>query len=138
MERSSKVRVRVRVRVTIMPFAVEKQGTDMTSSHEIDDVDVDDDAVRLRMKGMEIAIATCDKAAAAVELFVRSSITLPRRPAVLIMDAQVDQSAKLPLKAMHQRNKRWAILWCAQFCTRGGWGGEGEAFIALWGMQCTR
>lgn len=75
----------------------------MISRH---DVDADADAVQMQMKGMEIALAECDKAAAAVELFVRSSITLPRRPTVLIMDAQVDQVAKLPLKRMHDRNRR--------------------------------
>jgi len=72
------------------------------------DVDADVmDAVQTQTQGMEIATAECDKAAAAVELFVRSSIALPRRPVVLIMDAQVDQASKLPLKRMHGRNQRW-------------------------------
>lgn len=64
---------------------------------------------------MEIAVAPCEKAAAAVELFIRSSLVLPRRPAVLLMDAQADQGAKTPLSVITKRNSR----------SVGGGGGAG-------------
>lgn len=56
---------------------------------------------------MEIAAKSCEKASAAVELFIRSSLVLPRRPAVLLMDAQVDQGAKASLSVISNRNRRW-------------------------------
>lgn len=55
---------------------------------------------------MEIATAHCEKAAGAVELFIRSSLVLPRRPAVLLMDAQADQDSKAPVSVITKRNSR--------------------------------
>ncbi|CAM9808128.1 unnamed protein product [Scytosiphon promiscuus] len=57
--------------------------------------------------GMEMGGFSCDGAAAAVELFIRSSLVLPRRPSVLIMDAQGDQATKAPLKMIKNRNARF-------------------------------
>eukprot|EP00903_Cladosiphon_okamuranus_P014125 g13127.t1 len=57
--------------------------------------------------GMEIATIPCKDAAAAVELFIRSSLVLPKRPAVLLMDAQADQSTKAPTSVVTKRNKRF-------------------------------
>ncbi|CAM9338919.1 unnamed protein product, partial [Hapterophycus canaliculatus] len=57
--------------------------------------------------GMEMGGFTCDRAAAAVELFIRSSAVLPRRPAVLVMDAQADQATKAPLKMINNRNAKF-------------------------------
>lgn len=48
----------------------------------------------------------CERAAASVELFIRSSSVLPRRPAVLVMDAQADQATKAPLKMIKNRNAK--------------------------------
>lgn len=55
---------------------------------------------------MEIATLACEEAAAAVELFIRSSLVLPRRPAILVLDAQADQGAKGRLKLLKHRNRR--------------------------------
>lgn len=54
---------------------------------------------------MEIANVPCAEAAAAIELFIRSATVLPRRPAVLVMDARPDQEIKA-LRAIAARNKR--------------------------------
>lgn len=40
---------------------------------------------------MEVSNAQCGRSAEAVEVFVRSASVLPRRPAVLVMDALPDQ-----------------------------------------------
>ncbi|CAM9369104.1 unnamed protein product [Ectocarpus sp. 4 AP-2014] len=57
--------------------------------------------------GMEIATLACEEAAAAVELFIRSSLVLPRRPAILVLDAQADQGAKGRLELLKHRNRRF-------------------------------
>lgn len=59
---------------------------------------------------MEIATIPCEEAAAAVELFIRSSLVLPRRPAILVLDAQADQEAKAPLGLLKRRNRRWGLI----------------------------
>lgn len=57
-------------------------------------------------QGMEMGGLSCESSATAVELFIRSSTVLPRRPAVLVMDAQGDQASKAPLKALNKRNAK--------------------------------
>lgn len=42
---------------------------------------------------MEVPSPQCGRAAEAIELFIRSASVLPRKPAVLVMDAAPDQSA---------------------------------------------
>lgn len=43
-------------------------------------------------QALEVPDRKCGSAAEAVELFVRSASVLPRRPAVLLMDASPDQN----------------------------------------------
>lgn len=60
-------------------------------------------------QALEIAGADCERAAGAVELFIRSSTVLPRRPAVLVMDAMPDLKTT-SIKAVMARNNRWVLV----------------------------